>query len=54
VIGTADRVIPPALLTSMAQRAGAQITHVNAGHLSMISDPCAVARVIEQAAQATS
>ena len=54
VIGTADRVIPPALLTSMAQRAGAHITHVNAGHLSMISDPCAVARVIEQAAQATS
>jgi len=54
VIGTADRVIPPALLTSMARRASARITHVNAGHLSMISDPCAVARVIEQAAQATS
>jgi pimeloyl-ACP methyl ester carboxylesterase len=54
VIGTADRVIPPAELTFMAQRAGAHITDVNAGHLSMISDPETVARVIEQAAQATS
>ena len=54
VIGTADRVIPPALLTSMAKHASAHITDVNAGHLSLISDPCAVARVIEQAAQATS
>jgi pimeloyl-ACP methyl ester carboxylesterase len=54
VIGTADRVIPPALLTSMAKHASAHITRVNAGHLSMISDPCAVTRVIEQAAQTTS
>lgn len=38
----------------MAQRAGAHITDVNAGHLSMIADPEAVAQVIEQAAQATS
>jgi pimeloyl-ACP methyl ester carboxylesterase len=37
VIGTADKVIPPALLQSMAQRAGAHITDVNAGHLSLIS-----------------
>jgi pimeloyl-ACP methyl ester carboxylesterase len=54
VIGTADRVIPPALLTTMAQHAGAHITRVNAGHLSMISHPQKVVRVIEQAAQATS
>ena len=47
-------LIPPALLTSMAKRAGAHITDVNAGHLSMISDPETVAQVIEQAAQATS
>ena len=53
VVGTADHVIPPALLTSMAKRAGAHITDVNAGHLSMISDPETVAQVIEQAAQAT-
>jgi pimeloyl-ACP methyl ester carboxylesterase len=53
VVGTADQVIPPALLTSMAQRAGAHITDVNAGHLSMIADPEAVAQVIEQAAEST-
>ena len=54
VIGTADKVLPPAQQTSMAKRAGAHITDVNAGHLSMIADPEAVARVIEQAAQAAS
>jgi pimeloyl-ACP methyl ester carboxylesterase len=54
VIGTADRVLPPAEQLFMAQRAGAHITKVNAGHLSMIADPGVVARVIEQAAQATS
>jgi pimeloyl-ACP methyl ester carboxylesterase len=53
VIGTADQVIPPAELTFMAKRAGAHITEVNAGHLSMIADPRVVARVIERAAQAT-
>jgi pimeloyl-ACP methyl ester carboxylesterase len=54
VIGTADQVIPPAELTFMAQRAGARITDVHAGHLSMIADPATVARVIERAAKATS
>ncbi|HEV2258705.1 MAG TPA: alpha/beta hydrolase [Streptosporangiaceae bacterium] len=54
VVGTADRVIPPAELTFMAKRAGAQITEVNTGHLSMIADPATVTQVIEQAAQATS
>ena len=54
VIGTADQVIPPAELTFMAKRAGAQITEVNAGHLSMIADPETVAQVIEQAAKAAS
>ena len=44
MIGTADRVIPPAALTFMAQRAKAHITNVNAGHLSMISDPGVVTR----------
>src|ERR1700733_4705790 len=54
VTGTADQVIPPAELTFMAKRAGAHITEVNAGHLSMIADPETVAQVIEQAAQTTS
>jgi len=54
VIGTADKVIPPALLQSMAQRAGARITDVNAGHLSLISRASTVTRVILQAATAIS
>jgi len=53
VIGTADQVIPPAELTFMAQRAGAHITDVNAGHLSLITKPQVVTRVILQAVQAT-
>jgi pimeloyl-ACP methyl ester carboxylesterase len=53
VVGTADRVIPPALLTFMAERAGARITDVKAGHLSLISRPGAVARVITRAAWAS-
>jgi pimeloyl-ACP methyl ester carboxylesterase len=54
VIGTTDQVLPPAEQLFMAHRAGAHITDVHAGHLSMIADPKAVARVIEQAAQAAS
>jgi pimeloyl-ACP methyl ester carboxylesterase len=53
VIGTADKVIPPALLQFMAQRAKAHITRVNAGHLSLISNPGVVTRVIIKAARAT-
>ncbi|HET9971545.1 MAG TPA: alpha/beta hydrolase [Streptosporangiaceae bacterium] len=53
VIGTADRVIPPAELTFMARRAGARITDIRAGHLSFVSEPSAVTRVILQAVYAT-
>jgi pimeloyl-ACP methyl ester carboxylesterase len=53
IVGTADRVIPPAEQLFMANRAHAHITKVNAPHLSMISDPGTVARVIMEAAQAT-
>ena len=53
VIGTADRVIPPAVLTSMAQHAHAHIIDVNAGHLSMISRANTVTKVIIDAANAT-
>jgi len=54
VVGTADKVIPPALLTFMAHRARARITDVNAGHLSLITNAGAVASVIVTAARATS
>lgn len=53
VIGTADHVIPPAELTFMAHRAGAHITDVNTGHLSLIAAPSVVTRVILQAVHAT-
>ena len=53
VIGTQDQVIPPAELTFMAQRANSHITYVDAGHLSMITQPCAVAEAITHAAITT-
>jgi len=53
VIGTTDHVIPVASQTFMARRADAQITDVNAGHLSLISAPSVVTRVILEAVQAT-
>ena len=53
LIGTADHVIPPAEQLFMSQRAHARITEINAGHLSLISRPGAVTRVIIAAAQAT-
>ena len=53
VIGTEDRVIPPANQTFMANRAGARITTVDAGHLSLISQPSVVTRVILEAVRAT-
>jgi len=53
VIGTADRVLPALDQRSMARRAGAHITKVDAPHLSMISNPAVVSRVIRRAAEAT-
>ena len=54
VLGTADRVIPPAEQRVMAERAHAHITAVDAMHPSMISHPDEVTGVILQAARATS
>ena len=54
VIGTVDHIIPKAAQLAMAQRAHAHITEINAPHLSMVSDPNTVTRVIIQAARATS
>jgi pimeloyl-ACP methyl ester carboxylesterase len=39
VVGTEDKVIPPATQRSMAERAGATITEVAASHVSMVSHP---------------
>ena len=39
VIGTEDRIIPPAAQRRMAGRAGATITEVDSSHVSMVSHP---------------
>jgi pimeloyl-ACP methyl ester carboxylesterase len=51
VIGTDDRIIPPAAQRAMARNAGARITEVDASHVSMISHPQIVVDVIEEALQ---
>jgi pimeloyl-ACP methyl ester carboxylesterase len=53
VVGTIDKIIPPAEQLFMAHRAKAHITEICAGHLSMVSQPAAVTAVIEEAAHAT-
>ena len=53
LIGTADHVIPPALQEQMATRAGAHVTRVKAGHLSLITRPAEVTKVILSAVDAT-
>jgi len=51
LVGTIDNAIPSSIQQFMANRAHAHITEVKAGHLSMISQPGAVTKVIEEAAQ---
>jgi|SRR5581483_9466082 len=54
LIGTQDRVIPPALQEQMSSRAGAHITRLKTGHLSLITHPDEVTKVILAALDATS
>jgi pimeloyl-ACP methyl ester carboxylesterase len=54
LIGTQDKIITPVQQRFMAQRAGAHVVEVRAGHLSLISHPEAVTKLIITAAQATS
>jgi pimeloyl-ACP methyl ester carboxylesterase len=53
LIGTADHVITPAQQRVMSTHAGAHISTVNAGHLSLVTRPNAVANIIETAVDAT-
>jgi pimeloyl-ACP methyl ester carboxylesterase len=53
LIGTADKVIPPAEQRVMSMRASAHITEILAPHPSMLTQPGAAATIIMQAAQAT-
>jgi pimeloyl-ACP methyl ester carboxylesterase len=54
VVGTEDRVIPPATQRSMAERAGATITDVAGSHVSMVSEPEVTIEAILSAAAAAS
>ena len=51
LVGTIDNAIPSSIQLFMANRAHAHITEVKAGHLSMISQPDAVTKVILEAAR---
>ncbi|WPP48718.1 alpha/beta hydrolase [Catalinimonas niigatensis] len=51
VIATEDKAINPALQRRMSERSGAAVTEVKASHAVFISQPKAVAQVIESAAQ---
>jgi pimeloyl-ACP methyl ester carboxylesterase len=53
LIGTADKVLPPAEQKVMTARAGSHTVSVNAPHLSMVSDPKAVTDVVDQAVQSS-
>jgi pimeloyl-ACP methyl ester carboxylesterase len=52
VVGTGDKAAGADVVLSMAQRAGAEVTEVDASHVPMMSQPDVVADVILKAAQA--
>ena len=54
LIGTQDRVIPPAQQQAMSSHAHAHIETFDAGHLGLITRPGAVVRIIDDAVNATS
>ncbi|MDF1602044.1 alpha/beta hydrolase [Nocardioides sp. YIM 152315] len=52
LIGANDKIVPPGVEETMAERAGSKVVHYDAGHLGLISEPLTVSRVIERAAKA--
>jgi pimeloyl-ACP methyl ester carboxylesterase len=50
VVATEDRALSPELQRWMYKRAGSKVTEVKASHIVYISQPEAVAKVIEEAA----
>lgn len=53
LIGTQDHVIPLALQEEMASRAGAHVSMIDAGHLSLVTNPAQVTKTILAAVKAT-
>ena len=52
IVATEDRALSPDLARSMYKRSGAKVTEIRASHAIYMSQPRAVAKVIEQAARA--
>ena len=52
LVATDDRMIPPDAQRSMAKRAGSTVVEEEGSHAIYVSQPEAVARLIEQAADA--
>jgi pimeloyl-ACP methyl ester carboxylesterase len=50
LVATQDHMIPPPAQQTMAKRAGATIVEVSGSHAIYVSQPAAVAKIIEQAA----
>jgi pimeloyl-ACP methyl ester carboxylesterase len=50
LVTTEDQMIPPPAQRAMSQRAGSKVTEVTASHSVFLSQPAAVAALIEQAA----
>jgi pimeloyl-ACP methyl ester carboxylesterase len=50
LLTTEDRMIPPQAQRAMSQRAGSKVTEIAASHSVFLSQPAAVADLIEQAA----
>jgi pimeloyl-ACP methyl ester carboxylesterase len=50
LVTTEDQMIPPPAQRAMSQRAGSKVTEVRASHSVFLSQPAAVAALIEQAA----
>jgi pimeloyl-ACP methyl ester carboxylesterase len=53
ILTTQDHVVSPELQRWMYQRSGAKVTEVSASHAVFVSQPAAVAKVIEAAAKST-
>jgi hypothetical protein len=53
-VATEDRMIPPATQRSMSERAGATVEEAAGSHAIYVSQPAAVAELIEKAASEVS
>ena len=53
LVASDDRMIPPPAQRAMAERAGAKVTETAGSHAIYVSKPADIARLIEQAAEAS-